>query len=83
MRHTYVQNALNVIKSPEILVNIISRRCRQLGQGARPLVEVHPKWTFMDVALREVSEGKLSYELVEGDDAADKTTTRKPRRRRS
>ncbi|MES2310201.1 MAG: DNA-directed RNA polymerase subunit omega [Verrucomicrobiota bacterium] len=82
MRHTYVQEALKQIKSPEILVNIISRRCRQLGQGARPLVEVHPKWTFMDVALREVAEGKLSYELIT-EEESEKTTTRKPRRRRS
>ena len=82
MRHTYVQEALKQIKSPEILVNIISRRCRQLGQGARPLVEVHPKWTFMDVALREVAEGKLSYELITTEEA-EKATTRKPRRRRS
>jgi DNA-directed RNA polymerase subunit omega len=83
MRHTYVQEALKQIKSPEILVNIISRRCRQLGQGARPLVEIHPKWTFMDVALREVAEGKLSYELITEEEASDKATTRKPRRRRS
>lgn len=84
MRQTYVQDALKQIKSPEILVNMVSRRCRQLGQGARPMVEVHPKWTFMDVALREIAEGKLSYELIpEAELEKEKPARKTTRRRRS
>lgn len=82
MRHAYVQDALKQIKSPEILVNIVSRRCRQLGQGARPMVEVHPKWTFMDVALREIADGKLTYELISEEEAEQEKPARKTARRR-
>ncbi len=81
MRQTFVQDALKQVGSPEILVNIVSKRVRQLGQGYRPLVEVNTKWNFMDVALREISEGKLTYEFLPAD--TEEAPARKPRRRRS
>ena len=62
---TFVQEALTVVGTPEILVNVVSRRVRLLGQGARPLVEVHPRWTLMEIALREIADHKLTYELFE------------------
>jgi DNA-directed RNA polymerase subunit omega len=65
MKHTLVQDALKVVQSPQVLVNIISKRVRQLGQGFRPLVAFDPKLTFMDVALKEVAEGKLGFEMIE------------------
>jgi DNA-directed RNA polymerase subunit omega len=65
MKHTLVQDALKVVHSPQVLVNIISKRVRQLGQGFRPLVAYDPKLTFMDVALKEVAEGKLGFEMLE------------------
>jgi len=65
MKQTLVQDALKVVHSPQILVNIISKRVRQLGQGFRPLIAYDPKLTFMDVALKEVAEGKLSFELLD------------------
>jgi DNA-directed RNA polymerase subunit omega len=51
-------------------VNIVSKRVRQLGQGFRPLVAYDPKLTFMDVALKEVAEGKLGFEMIEVPSAA-------------
>ncbi len=65
MKHTLVQDALKVVHSPQVLVNIISKRVRQLGQGFRPLVAFDPKLTFMDVALKEVAEGKLGFEMID------------------
>jgi DNA-directed RNA polymerase subunit omega len=70
MKQTLVQEALKTVHSPQILVNIVSKRVRQLGQGFRPLVAYDPKLTFMDVALKEVAEGKLSFEMVEVPSAA-------------
>ncbi|HEY8966638.1 MAG TPA: DNA-directed RNA polymerase subunit omega [Candidatus Methylacidiphilales bacterium] len=61
----FVQEALSHVASPEVLVNVVSRRVRQLGQGARPLVEVHPRWTLMEIALREIADQKLTYELID------------------
>lgn len=70
MKQTLVQDALKVVHSPQVLVNIISKRVRQLGQGFRPLVAYDPKLTFMDVALKEVAEGKLGFEMIEVPSAA-------------
>ncbi len=61
----FVREALDKIKSPEILVNVVSKRVRQLGAGFRPLIEVHPKWTLMEIALKEIAEGKIEYEFIE------------------
>ena len=75
MKQTLVQDALKTVQSPQVLVNIISKRVRQLGQGFRPLVAFDPKLTFMDVALKEVAEGKLGYEMIEVPSAAGTPTT--------
>ena len=78
MKQTLVQDALKVVHSPQVLVNIISKRVRQLGQGFRPLVAFDPKLTFMDVALKEVAEGKLGFEMIEGPSAAGNHTPAAP-----
>ncbi len=65
MKQSLVQDALKVVQSPQILVNIVSKRVRQLGQGFRPLIAYDPKLTFMDVALKEVADGKLTFEMLE------------------
>jgi DNA-directed RNA polymerase subunit omega len=70
MKQSLVQDALKVVHSPQVLVNIVSKRVRQLGQGFRPLVAYDPKLTFMDVALKEVAEGKLGFEMIEVPSAA-------------
>ena len=64
MRDDYLQAALKVIDDPNILVNVISRRVKQLKRGNRALVESLEKLSPEDTALREVMEGKISYELA-------------------
>ena len=39
MRDDYLQEALKVIDDPNILVNVVSRRVKQLRRGHRALVE--------------------------------------------
>jgi len=74
MRTEFLQQALKVVPQPEVLVNMVSKRVRQLGRGFRPLVPVDPRWSFMEVALREIGEQKLSCELITLDhEAAAKT----------
>jgi DNA-directed RNA polymerase subunit omega len=63
MRDDYLQAALKIIDDPNILVNVISRRVKQLRRGNRPLVVSLEKLSAEDTALREVMEGKISYEL--------------------
>lgn len=63
MRDDYLQSALQVINDPMILVNVVSRRVKQLRRGSRPLVVSLEKLSAEDTALREIAEGKISYEL--------------------
>lgn len=64
MKTHLLKAALAVIPEPTTLVNVISRRVRQLALGHRPLVACLPGTGLSDVALTEVIEGKLSYELA-------------------
>jgi DNA-directed RNA polymerase subunit omega len=64
MQAHLLEKALLVIKSEQYLVNMISRRVRQLTSGHRPMVEVGPRMGFADIALTEVIELKLSYEAT-------------------
>jgi DNA-directed RNA polymerase subunit omega len=64
MRDAYVKEALKKIDDPNILVNVVSRRVKQLKRGNRPLVESLEKLSDEDTALREIIEGKISYQLA-------------------
>lgn len=63
MRDDYVKEALKVIPDPNMLINVVSRRVKQLRRGNRPLVESLEKLSSEDTALREIIEGKISFEL--------------------
>jgi len=68
MRDDYLKSALKVIDDPMILVNVVSRRVKQLRHGSRPLVESLEKLSAEDTALREISEGKITYTLAGHDE---------------
>jgi DNA-directed RNA polymerase subunit omega len=70
MRDDYLQSALKVVGDPTILVNVVSRRVKQLRRGIRPLVESLEKLSPEDTALREIAEGRISYELATPEDLA-------------
>ncbi|HEX8280866.1 MAG TPA: DNA-directed RNA polymerase subunit omega [Chthoniobacterales bacterium] len=59
-----LQEAAQVIPNQQLLINVVSRRVRQLGLGHRPLVEATPRSSLTDIALREIIAGKLTYELT-------------------
>ncbi len=63
LKDEYLKQAQKVIQDPNILVNVISRRVKQLKHGSRPLVESLEKLNPEDIALREVIEGKITYQL--------------------
>ncbi|WP_404424316.1 DNA-directed RNA polymerase subunit omega [Nibricoccus sp. IMCC34717] len=61
-----------------ILINLVSLRVKQLRRGSRPLVVSLEKLSNEDIALREVAEGKISYELAKREDLeAENTPTAK------
>ena len=66
MKAELVQAASKVIISPQILVNMVSRRVRQLTLGHRPLVVCAPGLREADIALTEIASGKLTFESTFG-----------------
>jgi DNA-directed RNA polymerase subunit omega len=64
MRDDYIKEALRTGPDPNILINVVSRRVKQLKRGSRPLVESLEKLAPEDVALREIIEGKISFETA-------------------
>jgi DNA-directed RNA polymerase subunit omega len=65
MRDDYIKEALKVIPDPNLLINVVSRRVKQLRRGNRPLVESLEKLSSEDLALREIIDGKISFEAGE------------------
>lgn len=65
MRDEYLKEAIKIIPDTNALINVVSRRVKQLKRGHRPLVESLEKLNPEDIALREVIEGKISYETAD------------------
>ena len=74
MNSDICKKALEKVGNPNILVNLISRRVRQLtgagGGGGRPLIAETAGLGAADIALLELVEGKMDYEIVEDVEAA-------------
>jgi len=63
------RKAAEKVGNPNILVNLISRRVRQLNSGggglSRPLVTDVGNLGAADIALRELLEEKIGWEMPE------------------
>ena len=70
MRDDYLQAALAVVGDTNILVNVVSKRVKQLRRGNRALITSLEKLLPEDIALREIAEGKISYELATPEEIA-------------
>ena len=66
MKAELIQAASEVITNQQILVNMVSRRVRQLSLGHRPLVQCAPGLGAADIALTEIASGKLTFESTFG-----------------
>jgi len=69
MNAILVKQALEVVLNPHVLVNMVSRRVRQLNSGGggknRPMVADAEKMGAADIALLEIIEGKMGWEMPE------------------
>ena len=63
LRDDYIQQAQKVITDPHILINVVSRRVKQLKAGSEPTVESLEKLALEDIALLEIIKGNITYEL--------------------
>ena len=61
MQSQLLDQAFKLIPDQQKLINIVSKRVRQLSQGHRPLVQVMPRMVYSDIALKELIDGKLSF----------------------
>lgn len=59
MKSDLVEKASEVISDPLVLINLVSKRVRQLNSGRSPLVPVRPGMGVADIALTEIIEGKI------------------------
>ena len=65
MSSNLLEEASKVIPNTAVLINLVSKRVRQLSNGQRPLVEIGPRMSNADIALQEIIERKLVYEMTE------------------
>lgn len=69
MNPTLVKIALETVTNPNVLVNLVSQRVRQLNSGggamSRPLVANVENLGAADIALREIIENKMDYTMPE------------------
>ena len=61
------KKALDRVGNPNVLINIVSRRVRQLNAGGggmgRPLIADYVNLGAADIALREILEDKIGWDL--------------------
>lgn len=62
MKAELVEQAAQVVKDPPILINMVSKRVKQLTSGRSPLVERRPGLREADLALLEIIHGKIKIE---------------------
>ena len=69
MNAELVKKALAKVGDPQVLVNIVSRRVRQLnsdnGSQSRPLIIDVGNAGAADIALLEIIEDKMGWEMPE------------------
>ena len=69
MNAELAKKALEKVGNPNVLVNLISRRVRQLNSGggamSRPLVAETAAMGAADIALLEIIEEKIGWEMPE------------------
>lgn len=61
----YLTLATEKVSDRMILIVLASKRAKELARGAYPMVPVDRRHgvNHLDVALQEIAEGKLSYEV--------------------
>ena len=70
VREDLLKDSSRVITDPNILINMVSRRAKQLNHGHKPLIESLEKHEPEAIAMREIIEGKIDYQLFEEEEAS-------------
>jgi DNA-directed RNA polymerase subunit omega len=69
MNAELAKKAAEKVGNPNVLINLVSRRVRQLNSGgggfSRPLVDVPASMGVADIALTEIIEEKIGWDMPE------------------
>jgi len=80
LKSQYLEVALQQVPNRYILINIVSKRVRQLIEGFRPLTTTEGNLSHMDIALKEVSEGKIAFKLPDQKELAEERARKRKKR---
>ncbi|MBL6765356.1 MAG: DNA-directed RNA polymerase subunit omega [Verrucomicrobiae bacterium] len=80
MNPELVKLAQEKVGNSNVLINIVSRRVRQLNSGNRPMLVVSPTLGAADIALTEILEGKLGWDATALYEAENPTKAGRKRR---
>jgi DNA-directed RNA polymerase subunit omega len=64
MKTHLIDEAAKVIGNKQQLINMVSKRLRELSAGSRPMIEVDLQMGLADIALAEIAAGKLTAEFL-------------------
>jgi DNA-directed RNA polymerase subunit omega len=82
----FVKQALVKVGNPNVLINLVSRRVRQLTSGggvSRPLIEQTATLGAADVALLELIDGKMDYVMSDATQEEEESQPVARKRRRA
>ena len=82
MNSEFVKQALAKVGNPNVLVNLVSRRVRQLttgGHQSRPLLADTAGLGAGDIALLEIIEDKMDFQLLENPEEAQPVPKKRKR----
>jgi len=65
MNSELVDTASEVVRDPQILINLVSQRVKQLNSGRAPFVKTMPSMGAADIALTEIIMGKIVPKGIE------------------
>ena len=86
MNAEFCKKALEKVGNPNVLINLVSRRVRQLNSGggaiSRPLIADVTGLGAADIALLEIIEEKIGWDMPELSDVEKPSEGSKKRKRR-
>lgn len=80
MKNQYLEASLQQVPNRHILINMVSRRVRQLIEGFRPLTTTEGNISHMEIALKEIAEGKISFKLPDQKELAEERARKRKKR---
>ena len=60
MNSQIIEQASQVVPNKQLLINMVSKRVRQLMAGSRPLIDNSYNMGLADIALPEIAAGNVS-----------------------